>query len=145
MLKVFEITKNAEPLTLLETLELQEEVRQTIREYMSQGIFKNPTGRLRDSIRSYVVDNEVHIASHEEYASAQNDGVQSHVMWYLLGETVPIRLKTGQTIYRKATLKSFLNGSWRHPGYSGKQFVEEGMRRMQMKHPDVQIRKTGDS
>ena len=52
-------------------------------------------------------------------------------MWYLMGKTIPIReFKFGQSrlIFRKATVKSYLRGGWRHPGTEGKRFFDTGIR-----------------
>jgi len=139
MIKIFEITRNGDPVGADEAGYIAHEARKNIRDYMLGGIFKAPTGRLRDSIRAYTSGNYVYIISEKPYAGVQNDGQAPHVMWYLLGKTVPINTPNG-VVYRKATMRSFLNGRWRHPGITAKKYVEVGMLVAQEKNPDIEIR-----
>jgi len=108
----------------------KERVVSSIKEIMYSGIFKHPTGHLANSIRGYVSGNSVYIISDASYAEAQENGVAPHVMWYLMNKTIPIRtFSFGQSkvIYRRATMKSYLNGAWRHPGYPGKKAFATGI------------------
>ena len=108
----------------------KERVVSSVKEIMYSGIFKHPTGHLANSIRGYVSGNSVYIISDASYAKAQEDGVAAHTMWYLLGKTVPLRIFSfGQSkvIYRKATLKSYLNGAWRRKATPGKKMFATGI------------------
>jgi len=109
---------------------MKERVVNNIKEICYSGIFKHPTGALANSIKGYVSGNSIYIISDAPYAKAQEEGVKPHVMWYLLGKTIPMRdFRFGQrrTVYRKATLKSYMRGGWRHPGYEGKHFMQAGI------------------
>jgi len=139
MIKTFEITNNGSPVDPKGMAEITNKAVRNIKDYLSAGIFKSSTGRLRDSILGYAMGNVVHIKSDVEYADDQNDGVSSHIMWYLLGKTVPVNTRMG-VVYRKATISSFIRGKWRHPGYPGKKFVEAGMAMVKNEYPGVTIR-----
>lgn len=71
----------------------------------------------------------------------QNKGVRRHQMTYLTKSKRPIPLiakrnnaakgeKIGDTIFRWATQASMNRGSWMHPGYKGKKFLETGIKNM---------------
>jgi len=139
MIKVFEITKNGAPIGLHESGDIAQKATKNIKDYMTAGIFKSPTGKLRDSIRAYTVGSFIYITSDLGYAETQNDGKPAHIMWYLLGKVVPINVG-GKIIYRKATLRSFLNGKWKHAGITAKKYVEAGMLKVEQEYPGVQIR-----
>jgi len=140
MIKTFEVTRGGQPVGTAEASIVAGRATKNIREYMNAGIFKSPTGKLRDSILAYALGNMVYIKSNLEYADEQNDGVKPHIMWYLLGKTIPVTIN-GQTVYRKATISSFLKGSWRHKGTQGKKFVEVGVEMTRGELNDVEITK----
>lgn len=109
---------------------MKERVVSNIKAICYSGIFKHPTGALANSIRGYVSGNSIYVMSDMSYAKAQEDGVQPHIQWYLLGKTIPMTSYSfGQrkTTYRRATLASYLRGGWRHPGSEGKKFFQEGI------------------
>jgi len=139
MIKVFEITRNGEPIGPNESGDIALRAQQNIKQYMSGGIFKAPTGRLRDSIRAYTTGHFIYIVSQLPYANVQNEGRAPHVMWYLLGKTIPIRTPHG-VVFRKATMKSFLSGRWMHPGITAKKYVEAGVIMTKEQSPDIEIR-----
>lgn len=133
MLRIVDLTRNDGQQISFEAMNLmKEKITTSIKEIIYEGVFKHPSGTLANSIQSYVSGQSVYIISELPYADAQDKGLPSHVMWYLLGKVIPIReFKFGQSrvIYRKATLKSFLAGGWRHPGITAKEFVERGIGR----------------
>ena len=113
-----------------------------IKEFMYSGIFKHPTGRLAASIQTYVVGNNIVVYSDANYAEAQDKGVKPHIMWHLVGKVIPLRIHRwgfSQVIFRRVTLKSILEGKWRHPGYEGKHFVREGLRRTRLQFPGLEM------
>ena len=108
----------------------KEKIVTSIKEICYSGIFKHPTGNLASSIRGYVVGNTIYIISDVPYAKAVEEGVKPHVMWYLLNKTIPIRtffFGQQRLIFRRATLKSYLRGGWRHPGTEGKHVFAQGI------------------
>ena len=133
MLRIIDLTRNDGQQISFEAMSLmKEKITTSIREIIYEGVFKHPTGTLANSIMSYVSGQSIYIISELPYADAQDKGRPPHVMWYLLGKVIPIReFKFGgsRVIYRKATLKSFLAGGWRHPGITAKEFVERGIGR----------------
>lgn len=108
----------------------KERVVNNIKQICYSGIFKHPTGTLANSIRGYVSGNSVYVIADQSYAKAQENGVQAHIQWYLLGKTVPIRIFAhGQSrvIFRRATLKSYMRGAWRRKATPGKHFMRDGI------------------
>lgn len=140
MLRIIDLTRNdGQDLTFQEASLISEQMVTSVKEVMYSGIFKHPTGILANSIRSFVSGQSVYMISLQPYGDAQDQGVEPHVMWYLLGKTIPIRtyrFGTSQLVFRKATLKSFLAGGWRHPGVSAKQFVQQGLERAMLGLPN---------
>jgi hypothetical protein len=109
---------------------VKENVVTSIKELCYSGIFKHPTGVLANSIRGYVAGNTIYIYSDSKHANAIEEGVRPHTMWYLLNKTIPIRtffFGQERLIFRRATLKSYLRGAWRHPGTEGKHVFAEGI------------------
>lgn len=133
MIKVIELhsVSHGRPPSWMQMNLLKERAVRNVKQICYSGIFKHPTGHLAASIRGYVAGNAVYLVSDAPYAEAQEEGVRAHVMWYLMGKTIPIRIfEFGQSrlIFRKATLKSYLRGAWRHPGYPGKHFMDRAAR-----------------
>jgi len=154
MLKIIDITptNNAPSLTIdyAQASIVKENVVSSIKQLCYSGIFKHPTGSMANSIRGYVTGNSIWIYSDAKYAEAIEEGVRPHTMWYLLNKTVPIRtyfFGQEKLIFRKATLKSYMRGGWRHPGTEGKhvfqQGVEDGLAKSddELKGYEAQVRK----
>jgi hypothetical protein len=141
MLRILDVSRNdGEPIPFWEMSRHKENVISSIKEVMYSGIFKHPTGALANSIQGYVTGQSIYIISDKPYADAQDRGVPRHVMWALLGKTIPIRTfhRGGSTVvYRKATIQSFLNGGWVHPGITAKQFVSRGVGNAMTGNPGV--------
>ena len=131
MIRILDIGRNdGDPVSFWEMSRIKEGVISSIKEVLYSGVMKHPTGTLANSIQGYVTGQSIYIISEKPYADAQDKGMASHVMWALLGKTIPIRIfERGQSrvIFRKATLQSFLNGGWVHPGITAKQFVSRGV------------------
>jgi hypothetical protein len=102
--------------------EFRHEVIRQVQRLNPKDWFKQSNGALFLSVNGLIIDDRISFYSTKPYFTAQEEGVKPHTMWYLLGKTVPMK-KEGQTVFRKCTLKSIMNGGWRHPGYSGKHFL----------------------
>jgi hypothetical protein len=143
MLRILDVRRDdGQPISFQGMSQIRERVVMSIREYMYSGIFKHPTGTLAASINSYVRDQSIYIVSELPYADAQDKGIAPHIQWYLLGRTVPIRLfgfGGSRVIYRKATLKSFLEGKWFHPGVTPKEYIQNGLDRALLNMQGVSI------
>lgn len=62
-----------------------------------------------------------------------NFGVRKHKMKYLMKakRPIPIKLKTGEVIFRWASAKSMKKkGSWTHSGIKPKKFMESGIKKL---------------
>jgi len=135
LMKVVDLRPTAKSPSMVDYVDAsiaKEKIVASIKEICYSGIFKHPTGNLASSIKGYVVGNSIYIISDVPYAKAVEEGVKPHVMWYLLNKTIPIRtFMYGQNrlVYRRATLKSYLRGGWRHPGTEGKHMFAEGIQR----------------
>lgn len=100
----------------------------------------------------YKVDfsnKKVSLGGAEKYTNAVEYGVKPHVMWQLMGKTIPMRVPGPhggtQLMFRRATLHSYYNrivarnpkgqiyaggvvsGAWRHPGSKGQFFMQRGL------------------
>lgn len=101
-----------------------EKIRMIIR---TEHIFKKGADEMADSASAYVEGNSIIIHSEKAHFKYHNEGTRPHVMWYLLGKTIPITKSDGTKTFRKATLGSFLKGKWQNPGIKPKRFVEFGV------------------
>lgn len=113
---------------------LKEEFITNIKEYLYSGVLKHPTGALANSIRGYCVDNYIIVYSDKSYADAIDSGVKPHIMWYLVGKTIPIG-----GAFRRVTIASIAKGAWKHPGTSGVHYLQTALERLQMQHPNYNI------
>lgn len=116
-------------------------------------------------------ESSVRITSRMPYTYWLNYGVRPHQMVYLLN--VPFRTyyafghvyqarcpipipnikgawtkaqgkgQAGMTSFRRPTEKSMAEGKWRHPGYTGKHFLEKALieyiQELQKRHPELVI------
>lgn len=114
---------------------IKEKVLIHIKEYLYSGVLKHPTGQLANSIRGYVVDNHIYVTSDKKYAEAIDRGRKPHVMYYLLGKSVPL----GNGIIRRVTLKSLFEGKWVHPGHPGVHYIDYALRRISEEYPTVRM------
>lgn len=103
--------------------EFRHEVIRQVQKLNPKDWFKESTGALFLSVNGIIIDDRIMFYSSRPHFIAQEEGVKPHTMWYLLGKTIPMK-KAGGTVFRKCTLKSIMSGGWRHPGYSGKHFLQ---------------------
>jgi hypothetical protein len=75
--------------------------------------------------------NIVVVESDVPYAEGVEQGQPARVMWSVLNKVVPMKLKDGRVIFRRASLKSFLKGKWTRKPVLGKHLVSEAVRRYQ--------------
>ena len=118
MIRQIYIDKNT---TNDERLSIKDTLVNNIKEYIMEHT-KHPSGKLADSIRGHVMNNYIYIQSDKKHAEAVNSGTKPYIMYHLLGKAIPI----GNTI-RVASLESFIEGGWRHPGTEGIHFVEHSV------------------
>ncbi len=103
-----------------------------------KAIFKKSTGQLLMSVSAYMSDDRLIFNSTSRHFGPQEYGVKAHTMWYLLGKTIPLRGEPGEKpMFRKCTLKSLMNGKWRHPGSPGKFFVHEAIDQAMERLPSI--------
>lgn len=78
-------------------------------------------------------DGTLHVSSDHPAATYLNKGVRSHTMDYLQNakRPIPIITDSGEVVYRTPSFQSMNNGQWRHPGISGKHFLERGQEKAQ--------------
>lgn len=120
---------------------LKEEVITRIQRLLKSGsMFKNSDGsNLADSVDAYVQGDRIIVYSELAHFTYMNEGVRPHTMWYLLGKTVAFNGGGGHAggmqkkavggngkIIRKCTLKAIMEGKWKHPGITGKHYIESG-------------------
>jgi hypothetical protein len=109
---------------------IKEDMVTSIKEYLYSGVLKHPTGQLAASMRGYVIDNIIFIYSDKDYAQFIDTGRKPHIMWYLLGKTIPIN-----GVFRRCTIKSINEGKWHYKGYEGVHYIDVALRAMNESYP----------
>lgn len=112
-----------------------------------QGYVPVRSGKLRDNVLvEGTPDGSFFVGFGVDYGYYLNRGFKGFVMKQLIGKTVPIRLKDGTIIFRKATAQNvgkkqiskrdpktgmIMTGNkpvaWRHPGVKPMRFAEKGI------------------
>lgn len=115
-----------------------QEVMKIVRSIHHKTIFKKSTGQLLLSVSFHMADDRLIFSSPLRHFGPQEYGVKEHTMWYLLGKTIPIKGEAGsKPMFRKCTLKSLMNGKWRHPGTPGKYFVHDAVNQAMERLPAI--------
>lgn len=88
---------------------------------------KTPT-RLLQSFTFEVNGETLTVSSDHPAAKYLNEDVKPHQMIYLqkAKRPIPIITEQGDVIFRQPSSKSMSRGGWRHPGISGKHFLDRG-------------------
>lgn len=159
--------------TILDEIARDDGAPQAIASWIAQNNpFQSRTGSATSSWRAVVEgSSSVRITSRMPYTYWLNYGVRPHQMVYLLN--VPFRTyyafghvyqarcpipipnikgawtkaqgkgQAGMTSFRRPTEKSMAEGKWRHPGYTGKHFLEKALTEyvqvVQQRHPELII------
>ena len=101
--------------------------------------WKSSPKNLVDSFE-YDVDREgnLKVTSNHPAAEYLNRGVKPHPMTYLedAKRPIPIITSSGQVIYRKPSSSIGQDGSWQHPGFKGKHFLDRGKEKAQKAFKD---------
>ena len=110
--------------------EFAKQGKKYIRQEIDRHNWKHSPEGLKKSIKTKRKPSSVTFYSRHPGALYQNQGVRSHQMKYLLKAKRPIPLETGRgLIFRWATRTSMARGGWVHPGYTGKKFMQRGLKR----------------
>lgn len=83
----------------------------------------NPT--LAEQISATVHGRAIIVRTESAAVAAIEKGQRSRVMYDMVGRTVPIRTKTGATIFRKVTIEAIARGKWHRKSIPGKRLVEK--------------------
>lgn len=104
-----------------------EEVKKEIR----RSSWNSPPKDLLDSFSYEVKGSTMVIRSDHPATEYVNRGVHPHQMIYLekAKRPIPIIKDNGEVIFRTASSKSMKDGSWQHPGFKGKHFLDRGVER----------------
>ena len=106
--------------------EFAEEVEGGIKAWLAQNT--HGTGKTAKSIRAHVYGREIIIESDVPWAETLDRGShETRVMWDLINRVVPIKLKSGRTIFRKVTLESIRAGKWRQKPREGLDYIRKGI------------------
>lgn len=126
-LKTVDLTKeNIDP-------DLMEEVGRravaAIKAEIRRTTFQSSPTELANSFKYEIKNGILSITSDHPAAEYLNDGVRPYQMTHLTKarRPIPILLDNGEVIFRSATKESMQEGKWRHPGFSGKNFIERGV------------------
>lgn len=96
-----------------------------MREYLAT--HTRGTGALAQSLRATVYGKQIVVESDLPYAKAVDKGFSSSkTLWGLITRVIPIKLKSGTTIFRRVTANSLLRGKWSTRPRPGLGFVEKG-------------------
>jgi len=114
-----------------------DEVLARVREQIEAGVKEearianrhNSPGGLVDSMKVYVVANAIIVDNDKAYAKYVKEGTAGRQLWNLIGKVIPLKLKSGSTIFRRVTEKALREGKWKIPAQPGKDFVRRGVQR----------------
>lgn len=83
---------------------------------------------LINSFEYEVKGTSIRVTSDHPAVQYLDKGVKPHQMIYLsrAERPIPIIKDNGEVIFRQASSQSLADGSWKHPGISGKHFMERG-------------------
>lgn len=114
------------PREVLERVRAQ--LEQSVREAAASNTSPTSSGALPRSISATIFnDNTIVIDSDKTWAKYVDEGTSGVTLFSLIGKIVPLRLKSGVTIFRRVTLEAISRGRWRIPPRAGTHFVQEGM------------------
>ena len=113
-------------------------IKKNIKQYMATGgVFKHPTGRLRDSINVAIAGDSIYIMSDLPYAEVQDQG-SKQIKWYL--RTAQFLKRTEKwkrnRILKKASLKQQLTPTG---NIFGKKFVWTGVELAKLETPEIMV------
>jgi len=76
-------------------------------------------------------DGTLKVSSDHPAALYLNKGVQGGQMKYLQNASrpIPIITESGEVVFRTPSFQTMRDGKWRHPGISGKHFMDRGQER----------------
>lgn len=98
---------------------------QGMREYLAS--HTRGTGALAQSLKATVYGKQIVVESDLPYAKSVDQGFRrSKTLWGLITRVIPIKLKSGTTIFRRVTADSLLRGKWTTRPRPGIGFVEKG-------------------
>ncbi len=124
-LAIVRLNEDIDPPTLREFVAgVEQEVQQT---YAEAGV--SPS--IVDTLRAYISGKAIVVEGSHPAAEAIEHGTKPRVMWELLNKVIPIKTESGVTIFRKASMKSFLRGGWTRSHVPGKHLVPQAVRRYQ--------------
>lgn len=89
----------------------------------------NAPGGMVDSMKVYQVGSAIIVDNDKNYAKYVRDGTAGRQLWNLIGKVVPLKLKSGHTIFRRVTEKALREGKWKIPSQPAKDFVRRGVQR----------------
>jgi hypothetical protein len=108
-----------------------EEAVDQIREEIRRSSWNSSPRALLESFEYRVEGSQMIIESDHPAARYIDKGVDSYQMTHLTESSKPIPIITdqGELIFRWATEQTMEDGKWQHPGISGKNFIDRGIRK----------------
>jgi len=122
--------------------EVLERVRAQLEASVRQAADANTSPLAKDSLprsihATVLNDNTIVIDSDKTWAKYVDEGTSGATLFSLIGKIVPLRLRSGVTIFRRVTLEAISRGRWRIPPRAGTHFVQEGMLAAMARDPAI--------
>lgn len=122
------------PAEVLERVRSQ--LESSVRSAADSSISATASNALPDSIHATIVnENTIVVDSDKTWAKFVDEGTSGATLMSLIGKIVPLKLKSGTTIYRRVTMEAIQRGRWRIPPRAGTNFVQEGLLKAAAKDP----------
>lgn len=114
------------PKEVLERVRAQ--IEKSIRQRADAVISPHASNALPASIHAHVVHGRaIVVDSDKTWAKYVNEGTAGSTLYSLIGKVVPLRLKSGVTIFRRVTEEALRRGRWHIPPKAGTNFVSGGV------------------
>lgn len=124
------------PADVLERVRAQ--VQQSVAQAADAVISPNSTNRVPASIRAQVSGRMIVIDSDVHYTQFIDRGHGPATLYSLIGKIVPLKLRSGVTIFRRVSAEAIRKGKWRIPMQPGTGFVRDGVMDALAKVPQAQ-------
>lgn len=107
---------------------VRQQIENSVKQTANSNISATASDALPNSIHATVInENTIVVDSDKTWAKYVDEGTSGATLFSLIGKIVPLRLRSGVTIYRRVTMEAIQRGKWRIPPRAGTNFVQEGL------------------
>jgi hypothetical protein len=115
---------------------VRRQLEASVKEAANSSISAGASDALPKSMHATIINsNTIVIDSDKTWAKYVDEGTSGSTLFSLIGKIVPLRLRSGVTIFRRVTMEAISRGRWRIPPRSGTNFVQEGMLKAAARDP----------